>query len=237
VKASKALLVIVSIGLLPAKHGSAQIYQGGGTFIGQIASVESCVEKDPVTHSKNLSLIKKKSDSCKGNQGANCRVHFDGETTEWRGPDTAIRTIDLSCYYTNADYGFDNATCSSKAEFSAIQYSSLIILPKYAKPLWNLSMDISYSGEHFLNENVFVRVEMSNDTDQSKSITSLILPCDDQNAFSGDSPGEILDMTPGDYMLKIYQPDYAAINDKINSLVHKEGKLFIKYQVMVTGHN
>jgi hypothetical protein len=103
--------------------------------------------------------------------------------------------------------------------------------------LWNVTIDISFSGEHFLNENVFVRVEVANDSNDSKSITSLILPCDDQNAFSGDSPGEILDMSAGNYYLKIFQPDYAAINDKSIPTRHLEGKLYIKYKVMITGHD
>lgn len=232
------LKILILLGILGLSLSiTAQIYQGGGIFNGKIASVEMCTDKDPLTHDATLSLRKKKSDSCKGSQGAKCMVSFDGELTEWKGPDTAIRTIDLSCYYTNANFGNDDASCGSEAEFFAILYSSSLIFPKYSKPLWNVSMDISYSGENFLSENVFVRVEVANDSDESKSITSLILPCDDENAFSGDSPGEILDMPPGDYILKISQPDYAAINDKSKAQVHKEGKLFIKYKIMVTAHN
>lgn len=194
-----------------------------------------CDGKDPVTHNKALALKEKNADSCNGSQGARCKVSFDGEQTEWKGPDTAIRTLDLSCYYNNADYGADNSTCGSKAEFSTVMYNSLLIFPPFTKPLWNVTIDISYSGENFLNENVFVRVEVANDSDDSKSITSLILPCDDENAFSGDSPGEILDMASGKYKLRISQPDYAALNDKNSK--HKEGKLYIKYKIMVTGHD
>jgi len=217
--------------------GISQIFQGTGAFKGNISSVDMCSGKDPVPHSLPLNLRQKKQDSCMGSQGAVCRVSFDGEQTEWKGPDTATRTLDLSCYYTNADYGNDNDKCGSKAEFSTLNYTSLLIFPPFSKPLWNVTIDISYSGEHFLNENVFVRVEVANDSNDSKSITSLILPCDDQNAFSGDSPGEILDMPAGNYYLKIYQPDYAAINNKETPLKHKEGKLYIKYKVMITGHN
>lgn len=215
----------------------AQIFQGTGGVKGKIAAVDMCKGKDPVSHDAALSLRQKNADSCKGAVGDRCRLNFDGETTEWKGPDTAIRTLDLSCYYTNADYTTSEDKCGSKAEFSAINYSSLLIFPQFSKPLWNVTIDISYSGEHFLSENVFVRVEVANDSNDSKSITSLILPCDDQNAFSGDSPGEILDMPAGNYYLKIYQPDYAAINDQENPLKHREGKLFIKYKLMITGHN
>jgi hypothetical protein len=228
---------ITLVSLVTSGCAFAQIYQGGGAFNGRIASTEMCSAKSPVVHDANFSIVKKRSDSCKGTIGDKCRVSFDGEQTEWRGPDTAIRTIDLSCYYTNGNPGNEDADCSSKAEFSTIAYSSPLIFPKFSKPLWNVSMDISYSGAHFLNENVFVRVEVTDDSNESKSITSLILPCDDQNAFSGDSPGEILDMPQGYYTLKIYQPDYAAINSKMAAQVHKEGKLFIKYTVMITGHN
>jgi hypothetical protein len=237
VKITKALITVFVTAILLAQCGLAQIFQGTGAFKGKIASVEMCNGKEPASHELDLNLVRKKADSCKGAQGARCRVSFDGEQTEWKGPDTAIRTLDLSCYYTNADFGNDNEACGSKAEFSSILYSALLIFPPFSKPLWNVTIDISFSGEHFLNENVFVRVEVANDSNDSKSITSLILPCDDQNAFSGDSPGEILDMPTGNYYIKIFQPDYAAINDKSNPIKHLEGKLYIKYKVMITGHD
>ncbi len=220
-----------------ANYGYSQIFQGKGTFKGKISSVDMCDNGTPVNHDKDLNLTEKVADSVVGVQGARCRVRFDGEETEWHGPDTATRTLDISCFYTNADFGNDKDKCGSKAEFSGIAYSSLIIMPEYYKPLWNISIDISFSGEEFLNENVFVRVEAGSDNDESKSITSLILPCDDQGGFSGDSPGEILDMPPGKYTLKIYQPDYAALNVKTDPTKHKAGKIYIKYKVTITGHN
>lgn len=229
------VFVIGLAAMILSLRSFSQIFQGPGTFKGAIASIDMCDGKAPVSHDKNLNLKGKTSDSCNGAAGARCKVSFDGEQTEWRGPDTAIRTLDLSCYYTNADYGTDNNACGSKTQFSTIGYTTLVIFPQFTKPLWNVTIDISYSGENFLNENVFVRVEVADDSDDSKSITSLIMPCDDENAFSGDSPGEIIDMPPGKYVLRISQPDYAALNDKTTK--HKEGKLYIKYKVMVTGHD
>jgi hypothetical protein len=233
----KTILVSVLVWTLVPDNSSAQIFQGTGGVNGKISAVDICKGIDPVRHDASLNLRQKNADSCKGSVGEKCRINFDGESTEWKGPDTAIRTLDLSCYYTNADYLASADKCGSRTEFSTINYSSLLIFPQFSKPLWNVTIDISYSGEHFLSENVFVRVEVANDSNDSKSITSLILPCDDQNAFSGDSPGEILDMPAGNYYLKIYQPDYAALNDQTDPLKHKEGKLFIKYKVMITGHN
>ena len=227
---------ILAIVLLP-KHNNAQIFQGRGIFKGRIASVDICDNSNPTVHEDNFSLGEKKSDSTTGAQGAKCRIRFDGEQTESFGPDTAIRVLDLSCYYTNADFGKDKDNCGSRTEFSSINYTCPVMCPDFYKPLWNVTIDISFSGEEFLNENVFVRVEVTNNDDDSKSITSLILPCDDQNAFSGDSPGEILDMPAGKYTLKIYQPDYAALNQKSSPLKHKAGKLYIKYKVMITGHS
>ncbi len=236
VKIKRIILLLLFATAINLNTSHGQIFQGGGGVKGTIAATDMCEGKDPVPHNASLNLREKKADSCKGEVGEKCRVNFDGETTEWKGPDTAIRTLDLSCYYTNADYASQDK-CGSKTEFSAINYSSLLIFPPFSKPLWNVTIDISYSGEHFLNENVFVRVEVANDSNDSKSITSLILPCDDQNAFSGDSPGEILDMPAGNYYLKISQPDYAALNDQASPLKHKEGKIFIKYKLMITGHN
>jgi hypothetical protein len=234
----RAIIVFLISGIvLIPKCEKAQIFQGKGVFKGKIASVDICDNSNPAIHDANFSLGEKQSDSTAGTQGAKCKVRFDGEQTGSSGPDTATRTLDLSCYYTNADFGNDKDNCGSRTEFSTINYTAPLLCPDFYKPLWNVTIDISFSGEEFLNENVFVRVEVTNNDDDSKSITSLILPCDDQNAFSGDSPGEILDMPAGKYTLKIYQPDYAALNQKSSPLKHKAGKLYIKYKVMITGHS